>query len=225
MKQFRDYKKQFNLILISVAILAPLFFIDAQNVADLQNKINQKDGDIASLEREIAIYQAQLNVINEEKSSLTGEIKKLDLTRKKLLADINLTQNKIDKTNLTIEELSGDIGNKELSIDTSIESIKAGIRLTNEFEGTSLISIILSNDNLSTTWNDIDQLMTVRDEIRRNISTLKVVKGELEDTRYDTVQAKAKLVELKNQLGAQQKIIVQNTKPAGWQLHKESSGA
>lgn len=211
MKQFQDYKKQFKTIIVLILILTPLLFINAQSITDLQNKINQKDSDIEKLEKEIASYQDQIEVIGGQKDTLASAIKELDLNRKKLLADINITQKKIDKTNLTIEELSGDIGNKQISINTSVESIKAGIKLTNQYEQTSLVSIILSNENFSDSWNDIESIVATREQIRRNISYLKTVKGALEDTREETIDAKDKLIELKNRLSDQQKIVVQNT--------------
>ncbi|MBP7967175.1 hypothetical protein KAZ66_02780, partial [Candidatus Woesebacteria bacterium] len=204
-------KKHFKFILAVGFLLLPLIWANAETAADLQNKINQKDSDIEILEREIAQYQNELNTIGNQKNTLAGEIKKLDVTKKKLLADINVTQKKIDKTNFTISSLSTDIGDKEVSISTNIESIKMGIRATNEFEQNSMIGVLLSEGDFATAWNDIDNMMTIRDRIRENIATLRTVKGKLEDTRTVTVKAKEDLVKLKSQLSDQQKIVVQNT--------------
>ena len=114
MKLYHAYKKQLNktrqdLVLVQglalvVLLFFPFFFSSAQTVTDIQNKISQKDSDIQKLEQEIAQYQSQLNDLGKQKDSLNGTIKQLDLTAKKLNADISVTQNKIDKTNLKIQE-------------------------------------------------------------------------------------------------------------------------
>ena len=215
MKLYPVYKKQFNItllvILLIVFIFLPVFFIYAQTALELQNKINQKDADINKLEEEIKAYQIELENLGKQKSSLSKSLKELDLTRKKLVADINVTQKKIDKTNLKIQNLSSDINNKQDIIINNIESIKIEIKRTNEFERSSLFETLLSENDFTVIWNDIDNMITVREKIRENIIKLKQIKGELEDTRKETVSAKNELVVLKSKLSDQQKVVIQNT--------------
>ncbi len=214
MRLSKDYKKYFNngiYFVVFFAFLLPFIFLHAQTAQDLQNKISQKDSDITALEREIAIYQAELNTIGNQKNTLAGEIKKLDVTKKKLLADINVTQKKIDKTNIIIAGLVNDIGDKQESISIDLESIKNGIRKTNEFEQNSLIGVLLSEGDFTSAWNDIDNIITVRDSINEHILDLKYAKIELEGAKAVNVKAKNDLVILKTQLGDQQRIVIQNT--------------
>src|SRR3989344_629758 len=158
MKLYQTYKKKAVLLLLfGILSLIPIVFSYAQTALDLQNKINQKDADISKLEEEIKVYQLELENLGKQKDSLSGTIKQLDVTRKKLVADINVTQTKIDKTNLKIQSLSSEIGTKE------------------------------------------------------KIIKLKQIKGELEDTRKETINAKNELVLLKSKLSDQQKIVIQNT--------------
>ncbi len=210
MRQFLAYKKQFNLGLIILLVFIPMFFVLAETAEELQNKIAQKNNDIDKLEAEIAAYQKQLDDIGKQKSSLSGSIKELDITRKKLEADISVTQKKIDKTNLKIQSLSKDINIKQNSISNSSEAIALGIKETSEFENGSIVENLLSSEKFSSAWNDIDNVMTVREKIRKQIVQLKEVKGELEDTRKETVDAKNELVSLKGELADQKKIVEQN---------------
>lgn len=217
MKHYLDSKKLFNLILsihvgfLIILLITPTFFSYAQTAQDIQDKINQKDADIAQLEKEITAYQAQLDSLGQQKSSLSSSIKQLDITKKKLTADISVTQNKIDKTNLKINNLSSDISNKESSIDNNIDSIKLEIRNINEFEDMSIVENMLSQNDFTVIWNDIDNIVTVRERIRVAIANLKQIKGALEDTRKTTIDAKNELLSLKNELADQKKIIEQNT--------------
>ena len=85
MKLCPDYKKLFNAIVLIILLAIPAAFSSAQNVADLQNKISQKDSDIAKLEEEIKAYQSKLDNLGQQKSTLSRSIQELDLTKKKLI--------------------------------------------------------------------------------------------------------------------------------------------
>ncbi|OGJ06403.1 hypothetical protein A2456_02345 [Candidatus Nomurabacteria bacterium RIFOXYC2_FULL_36_19] len=211
MKLYQDYKKLFKIIILVILFAVPFAFSYAQNVQDLQNKINQKDSDIAKLEEEIRVYQNELDNIGEQKNSLAKSIKELDLTKKKLTADITVTQKKIDKTNLKIQSLSSDINIKQNVITNHIDSIKLGIEQINEFEQGNILQTLLSENDFTEIWNDIDNIVTIREKIREDIVELKEIKGELEDTRAETVSAKKELTTLKSKLSDQQKIVIQNT--------------
>ncbi|MFZ2205486.1 MAG: peptidoglycan DD-metalloendopeptidase family protein [Minisyncoccia bacterium] len=211
MKLYLAYKKQFKIFLLIVLVFLPFVFSYAQTAVELNNKINQKNNDIAALEKEIKQYQLQLDALGKQKSSLNGSIKELDLTRKKLVADMNITQNKIDQTNFKIQGLSFQIGDKEEIIQNNTEAIKIDIRKINEIELDSITEKLLSEVKISDVWNDIDNMVTVRNKIRQNIIDLKQVKNELEFTKKKTTDARNELVSLKNELADQKKIVVQNT--------------
>ncbi len=215
MKQYKDYKTQLtkilpSLFLVIILIALPFVFSNAQTASDIRDKIDQRSADIAKLEEEIRAYQAQLDALGKQKSSLSVSIKQLDLTKKKLQTDIAVTQKKIDQTNFKIEGLTSDIGDKEGAILNHKDSIALEIRETNQFELENIIQTLLSKNNFTEIWNDIDNRATVREKIIENIGLLKETKGALEDTRSSTIDAKDELVILKSKLADQQKIVVQN---------------
>ena len=212
MKLSLDYKKLFSVFALLILLATPGFFSFAQTARELQSKIEEKNDDIAKLEREIRQYQIELDTLGKQKSSLNGSLKQLDITRKKLVADIAVTQNKIDKTNYKIEGLSKDIGTKESSIENATDAIALHIKQTNEFEQSSLVATMLSENNFTLVWNDIDNMATVREKIRENVIALRQIKGQLEDTRGETIDAKNELTALRSELADQKKIVEQNVK-------------
>jgi len=212
MKLFQDYKKLFSFVVLGILFIVPVFFIYAQTAQELNDKISQKNSDIAKLEQEINSYQNQLTNLGKQKSSLAVSLKELDLTDKKLAADISITQSKIDKTNLKIEGLSSQILTKEDSIYNDKEAIKLDIKRINELEVYNLTEILLSESDFAEIWNDVDSMITVREKIREKITELKQVKVELEDTRVVTMDARNELLVLKAKLADQKKIVDQNTK-------------
>jgi murein DD-endopeptidase MepM/ murein hydrolase activator NlpD len=210
MKQYLAYKKQFSILFLAGLLLVPMLFSNAQTAQDIKNKIEQKNTEIEQLEKEIKAYQSQLNVLGSQKSSLAGSIKQLDITRKKLNADITITQDKIEKTNYKIEGLTSDIGGKQDSISNNMRAIELDIKRINEFEITSFAETMLGGDDFTTIWNDVDNMMTIRQGIRKKTEELRQIKGELEDTRSETIEAKNELVALKSKLADQKKIVDQN---------------
>ncbi|MEK7104479.1 MAG: peptidoglycan DD-metalloendopeptidase family protein [Patescibacteria group bacterium] len=214
MKLYHDYKKHFRiffLIFLGILIVFPFIFSSAQTVGELNEKINQKNIDITKLEQEIEQYQIELDGLGKQKNSLSVSLKQLDLTRKKLIADISVTTNKIDKTNLKIRELSLEINNKQKRISNNIDAISLDIRQINEFEQNDILATILSEKDFTLFWNDIDNMITVSNKIREMIIELKEIKNDLEDTRKKTTDAKNELMALKSKLADQKKIVDQNT--------------
>lgn len=217
MKQSKDSKKQFPRNTIAWGLFLSLFILssffawaEAQTVEELTGKINEKSADIEKIEMEIAKYRNQLSEIGKQKNTLASLIQQLDLTQKKLGADISLTQKKIDKTNLTIQSLTGEIGQKAESIDVNSEALAGGLRLIQEYDEHTLVETILSNEDFTSMWNDLDAMATLRESLSERIKNLKKIKGELEDTRNASIQAKAELTRLRTELGDQKKIVEGN---------------
>ena len=211
MKLYPDYRKLYNLFIFFLLFFSGAFFASGQNTLELQNRISQKNADIARLEDEIRGFQREIDALSRQKTTLAGEIKALDLTRKKLNADISVSQNKIDKTSLKIKSLSRDIDIKEDSISINREALALGIRQTDELESGSILESMLSHEDFSLIWADLDNMMSVREKIRSHVANLLEVKDELEDTRAETIDAKKELEALRSKLADQKKIIEQNT--------------
>ena len=214
MKLYLAYKKQFPSLIfcgILVLLIFPAIFSYAESIQDINTKISQKNADIDKLEQEIKTYQLELDDLGKQKNSLNGSLKELDLTRKKLVADIAVTQDKIDKTNFKIQGLSSQINIKQDAISSDADAIALEIRRTNEFELDNIVETLLSKNDFTLIWNDIDNMVTVREKIREKIVELKQIKGQLEDTRKETIAAKKELTTLKSRLADQKKIVEQNT--------------
>jgi murein DD-endopeptidase MepM/ murein hydrolase activator NlpD len=212
MRHYNVYKIIFSVAFLAFTLALPTYFTLAQSAGALRSKIDEKSAEIEKLEAEIKGYQSQLTNLGQQKDSLSNALAELDITRKKLNADISVTQKKVDQTNLKISALGSQINIKEDSISNAKEAIVNDIKKTNELEETSLIENMLSAEDFTTVWNDIDNMMSVREKIRANITELQNSKVELEDTRQETIDAKNELTSLKVKLGDQKKIVDQNAK-------------
>lgn len=212
MKQFQDYKKQFNVFIVFLLLIIPAFFIYAQTAEELNQKINSRNTDIQNLEKEISAYQQQLDSLGKQASSLSVLLKQLDLTKKKLTADIAVTQNKISNKNSEIQKLSGKIDDTKDVIKNNTDAIILSIKQINEFEIDSMVEKLLSKDDISTIWNDIDNLISLQKTVKDKIIEVKDEKKSLEKSKNTTEKARNELVSLKIELADQKKIIDQNAK-------------
>ncbi len=204
--------KKIHILPIMLILLFSIFYsANAQNASELKSKIEDHNAEIKKLEQEIASYKTQLTALDNQANTLSGSIKKLDLTKQKLLADIKLTENKISATNFTINNLSSDIGNKEAKINQDKSVIAKGVIDIDQYEAKSLIHILLSKDNLSDVWNEVESIKDLQASLKDQISELKSIKSDLEDNKNDAEKAKNHLVSLKDELGDQKKINDQNT--------------
>lgn len=211
MKHYLAYKKQFKISLLVALVLTPFVFSYAQTVSDLQGKISNSNTEISKLEEEIKTYQKQLETLGTQKSTLNNSIKQLDVTRQKLTTNIKVTQNKIGSTNLEIGNIASDISSKEEKISANQKAISQGLREINDNDHKNLIETILSQDNLSDAWNEIEQVKTIQTNLRGKIQELNGIKADLELNKNEAEVVKQKMVLLKGELDDQKKINDQNT--------------
>ncbi len=200
-----------------VLSVSPVWEIRAQNIDELRTKIAGRAGEIEALEKEIAQYQTQLNGIGEEKQSLQKELNTIDLTRKKLAADIKLTENKIESSSLTIEKLELEIGDKKTDIVTKVEIIKGTIRKINEIDDNTLVELVLSSDNISEFWNDVENFEQFQESMNKNVKELQDLKTRLEENKTSIETERAKSIALRSKLG-DQKTIADNSRSQKNQL-------
>lgn len=208
-KRLRIIPEVFLLLLI---FTCGALFVHAQTADDLRSKIDQKNKEIADLEKEIASYQQQITATGKQADTLQNALKTLELTRKKLVTDISLTQKKIDATTLAIESLKGQIGDKQSSIDAINIALAKSIRDVSDADSMSLLEVILSYDTLGTFWNQQIERQELHAAIQDKVKELTLLKNDLTNTKNQTEAKKRELVTLQNQLSDQKKIVEGNQK-------------
>lgn len=202
-----------GICVISLA-LSGLFAVPhahAQTEVDrLRDQINDRNDRLKDIEKEIAGYQAELQKVGAEKSSLQKAINQLELERKKVQADITYTQNKIGATDLEINKLTLEIGDTEDGIVLNKEAIKETIRTINEMDNDTMFEALLRHKNLSEFWGEIDSLISVRQVIANEVSNLLAQKDILSNQKLSSTEKRAQLIELKEQYADQNEVLTVN---------------
>jgi murein DD-endopeptidase MepM/ murein hydrolase activator NlpD len=185
---------------------------EAQREADaIREKINTKNGELEQIKTQIETYQKQADTAHGETKTLQGTIKALDMDRQKTSASINLTQNRLETTNLNIDRLGLDIVDTERKITVSEDAIAEVLRSTDQAESRTIVETILSQNNLSDMLDESFQLGQFRNKISARLGELKKYKEDLLAKKAEREGEKKKLVGYKVQL-VDQKAILDNTR-------------
>ena len=192
----------FITLLLSICVLNINFqFVLADTITDvLKSKIEEREAQIKILEEEIKQYNQEVDHASKQGRTLKNTIKTLDLTRKKITTDILLTDHKINKTGLSIQELESEIVITENHIDLNKQAIILAFQSRQELEDVGFIMMILSNKNIRDIWNDIDTTKQIQNEIKNKSIELKALQDDLEVKKFALEDQKKNLVVLKGDL-------------------------
>lgn len=205
----------FATFLIFIAILGGIFIPSlsrADEADDLREKIAETQDQVEQINKEIAEFERQLQQVGAEKSTLQAAINELNLTRKKLLTDITLTQKKIEQTTYTIREIEIDIDDSESKIERNDRILASALRDVHVADGESLIETILANESISDLWIELDQMEQLQNTIYAQLADLRAIKTDLEGQHVKQRSERENLTAFKDNLAGQQRVIDENAK-------------
>jgi murein DD-endopeptidase MepM/ murein hydrolase activator NlpD len=207
-------KKIFSNIIV-LFIISCILFVAAVSRADtveqIQARIDKANKNREQLEKEIANYQGQLKVIGDQASTLQNTIKSLDISTSKITTEVKLTENNITKTAYTIQDTDLEISNKEKQINNGKQAIRQALRQINESDMLSVWEMILSDNNLSDFWSNIEDIIIVQAKIGDQILSVKNIKTKLEVAKVELEKRKNELEQYTKEL-ADRKSVLQSTK-------------
>lgn len=202
------YKK---IILFIYFFLFPVFLY-SQNTDDLQNKIDQTSQQIKKLEEEIKSYNKEIIKTSSEANNLKNTLKVLDTTYKKLNKDISLTENKILKTNLNLQDINSNILKTQKTIDINSKALKELLNNIRQKDDTTFVEIFLTYDTFMDFYNQLDTLSYLQRQLKIKTDELKDLNEDLNSQKVTKENEKQKLGYLKSDLSDRQKLVEQNKK-------------
>ncbi|MDB5245268.1 MAG: putative zinc metalloprotease [Parcubacteria group bacterium] len=173
----------------------------------IQSQIDAHNKQIADLQKEIAAYQTQLNTLGGQHQTLQTAIKTIDVSRAQTSSQIKVTQNSLDATSLKLQQLSGQISQKEYQIELDKKSLAQSLREMNVTDGKSIVEQMISADTFSDAWAAADTSLAVGDALRANANMLAGVKTQLAGQQADVSNTHQQLATLDTQLSTQQKAL------------------
>ncbi|MFC1595024.1 murein hydrolase activator EnvC family protein [Patescibacteria group bacterium] len=206
-----NYKFYITLIIASCFIFGAWNLMYAANITDLEKNIEEKENEIAAIEKEIEEYKNAINEKEREGKTFQTEIDALNLRVKKLRSDIYLTEQKIERTELSIQELTLEIHSGEQRITTQKEMLAEILRTIYDMETETMVEILLSNDKISDFLGNMQQLSNLDRSLKFNLQELRELKKNLEENRENEIAEENQLLALTKEY-ASRKIIAEDVK-------------
>jgi peptidoglycan DL-endopeptidase CwlO len=182
----------------------------AQSAEELRSMIAENNERINEIQRQIDQYSTLLNSTSKQAQTLKSALSNLELTQKKLEADLRLTTTQITKTNLTLEELEEDISVTETKIGKTSDAMAHNIRNMNMAESESALEELLANKSISEAWDYINALRTIEGRVKIELTELRDAKEDLDLKLDQAVGEKKKLELYKKTLADQTKVVQAN---------------
>ncbi len=210
--QSENYLKYFLYVLVFFIFTNVVYSQTATTTDVLKSKIEERTNQIKQLESEISQYNIEITNTQGQAKTLQSTIKTLDLTKKKISTDINLTENKIVKTNLTITQLSDEIKKAEESIENNKIAVSNALKSAYYIEESGFIQLILSNSNIGDVWKDIDDTRQIRESIRDKSKELAILQKDMQLKQGSLKGQKTQLISLKEDLSGKKQAVEMTAK-------------
>jgi len=224
-------KKIKIILILGIFIIIPLSVfsqtdysnLDINNdIKILNDQIKEKKNQVEKIQERQKKYNESLKNIISEKSSLQSQLALLDNRLASAEIDVEEIKTEIEITNLEIKKIKTEIKNKNDEITKEKDHLKNIIRLIYKQDDTSVLEIILLNNNLSDFLNQTKYLEDINSEIDNSLNTLKDYKkqleqslGQLDGKQTEFLNQKIKLEEKIKSLAAEKETknyILEQTK-------------
>jgi len=199
--------------IIIVSFLATFFVANIETIrADVY--LDNAKADKALLEAELAKLEKEIAEKEKELAGQKGQSVSLSRDIAILTSQIQKSKLDIKAKNLVIQKLGGEISNKNqeisalsVKIDREKESLAQLLRKERMINDRDIISLILSKDNISDVYGDIEAFSSIKKGIQESINEIRNMKDLTEaeklalekkkdeetDTKYELERDKAKV--------------------------------
>jgi peptidoglycan hydrolase CwlO-like protein len=180
----------------------------ASSTSSLQAQIDSNDQQIATLNQQIAQYQAEIQQAGANKKTLQQAINALDLQRTEVETQVTATQLQINATKLQIQQLGGEITDTQQTIATEQAGLGEELRLLEKAGGQSLLMQVLSSNDITQVWSEVNTTLQVQGAIQNKMQTLQAQQNSLTDSQIATTQKQVTLASQKQSLASQQQSLI-----------------
>ncbi|KKW40192.1 hypothetical protein A3I46_01025 [Candidatus Kaiserbacteria bacterium RIFCSPLOWO2_02_FULL_54_13] len=179
--------------------------VQAQDLTQEERAVLQAQYD--ELQKEIAVQQQIIKDTQAKKNTLQGDVTLLN-------AKIKAAQAQIDAKNITIKQLAAQIAKKNVVIGQLSERIERGkeslasiLRQEDQIDSSSIVVILLSNDDLSSLFADIDAFVSIKTGLKELFADIREAKAQTEVEKADLATKQNQTADAKYEVETQQKRI------------------
>jgi len=167
-----------------------------------EQQLNQIEAELTTLLAEQAAQQKQTGTLKGDVDFLNSQIKALKVKIKaQSLVIAQLGVDIVDKTN-TIVSLSS-------KIDRENASLAQLLRNANEFDNENMVNLVLSDDTISTFYNDLESYDSIQQAVKSSVDVINGVKAQTEVAKTDLQKQQNAETDAKAELeAAQQQVAI-----------------
>jgi murein DD-endopeptidase MepM/ murein hydrolase activator NlpD len=206
--------RQILSLFVVIAIFVIVFF--SQTVfaltkeEELRESINQKSAEIQKLQKEIDEYSKLYTATAKQSQTLKTALAALEISKKKLQAELSLTEKKIKSTSTTIEKLGSDLAVTQKSIDINSKALASSLASLYRDESESSIENFLKYRSLSEAWDSVMNLNKFQRQVNAGILTAKDLREKLLTQKTNLELENKKLISYKSELSGK-KVAVEDS--------------
>ena len=167
-----------------------------------RNELNDIEAQLADLLSKQKEQQKQTGTLKGDVSYLTSQINALKVKIK--ARTLVIAQLKVN-----IEEKLHTINSLVSKIDREHESLSKLLRNTNEFDKENMIHLVISDESVSSFYNDLEAYTSIDKAIKSSTDLIKGIKTQTETAKKDLEQKQNAQIDAKVELENAQKKVVQ----------------
>lgn len=205
-----------SLLLAAFCMLGGVFaFVHAQGVSDEDNQEQEEiEERREELRNELENINEQINKQQNTLNNLRGERRSLQRDIDILNAEIRQAELRIQKLTISIGELSEDISSQEKTIEElnaelerEKESLAQLLRKQQEIDNVSLAEVMLSNENFSEFFRDVDAFASLNEGLQESFSRIRRLKAQARDEKATLQSQQEEQMNVRAQVRAERRSI------------------
>ncbi len=204
-------RKIIPIFLIAVFCAGSLSTAYAVTENELRTQIDQKNKDLQVLNDQIKQTQLQLDKVESEKRSLSGDIKSLDATINQLNLKIKSSGVKIDQLNLQLKLLQSKRAETVSTMTSQKNAIARLIVEINQNDNENILHMLLKGDTLADSLLEIQSVQDLQSNLSDSVANLTQLSEDLGNNIKDTSAAESNL-KTESQILKDRKNITDDTK-------------
>jgi len=152
---------------------------------ELDQDIEEKEGDLEKIEKKIRTYEKVLDVKRSQKATLENQLEIIDVQIDTIGEDVKKLEGQIELTDLEIKDLELKINEKNDLIVEKQKVLRALINNLHRNDKKSLIEILLTYPKFSTFIQETAYAQQANDKVFSKLQEINVLKMELKDKREE----------------------------------------
>jgi len=204
-------RKIIPILLILAFSIGSLGTAGAVTANELQSQIDQKNKDLQVVNDQIKAAQLQLDLVESDKKTLSGDIKSLNTTISQLNLKIKSSEVKIDQLNLQLQLLQSKKADTVVSIASQKDAIARLIAEIDQNDNESIFHMLLKGNTLADSLLEMQSVQDLQSNLSVSVVSLTKFNEDLSNNIKDTSATQDNL-EVESQGLKDRKSIASETK-------------